>query len=38
MAELHRRRRGVNIAMATVLLSLSALFYAITLVKFGGGS
>lgn len=32
-AELHRRRRQRNIAMLVVLLALSALFFAISLVK-----
>ncbi len=34
--ERHRRRRSRNLALAAVLLGLVALFYAITLVKFGG--
>jgi uncharacterized protein involved in exopolysaccharide biosynthesis len=33
-AEIHRRRRGRNIAMIIVLIALAALFYAITVVKF----
>ncbi len=32
-----RRRRGRSIAIAVVLAVLVALFYALTLVKFGGG-
>lgn len=32
-AEFRRRRRGRNIAMLVVLLGLSALFYAIAMVK-----
>lgn len=36
-AELRRRRRGRNIALLVVLLALSALFYAIAIVKLGGG-
>ncbi len=32
----NRRRRSRNLALAAVLLALVALFYAITLVKFGG--
>lgn len=32
-AALRRRRRGRNIAMLVVLLALSALFYAIAMVK-----
>ncbi len=36
MSEPHRRRRSRNLALAAVLLGLVALFYAVTLVKFGG--
>ena len=32
----HGRRRSRNLALAAVLAALVALFYAITLVKFGG--
>ncbi len=32
-AEFRRRRRGRNIAMLVVLLALSALFYAVAVVK-----
>ncbi len=32
-AEAHRRRRGRNIAMLVVLVALSCLFFAITVVK-----
>ncbi len=32
----HRRRRSMNLALAAVLLGLVVLFYAVTLVKFGG--
>ncbi len=34
----HGARRGRNLALAGVLLGLVALFFAITLVKFGGAS
>lgn len=34
--EPQRRRRSRNLALAAVLLGLVVLFYAITLVKFGG--
>ena len=37
IADLHRRRRGRNFALAGVLLGLVALFFAVTLVKLGGG-
>ena len=32
-----RRLRAKNLALLTALLALVALFFAITLVKFGGG-
>ncbi len=34
--EQRRRRRNKNIALALILLALAALFYVITLVRFGG--
>lgn len=36
--ELRRRQRVKNIAVASALVALVALFYLITLVKLGGGS
>ncbi len=38
VTDLHRRRLGKNLAVAGVLFALVALFFAITVVKFGGGS
>ena len=38
ITEHHKRKRGVNLALAALLLGLVLLFFAITLVKFGGGS
>ena len=38
ITERHKRKRGINLALAAVLLGLALLFFAITLVKFGGGS
>ncbi len=35
-SELGRRRRGRNIALLVCLLALSALFYAIAIVKLSG--
>jgi hypothetical protein len=35
---LRRRRRGRNLMVLGVLLALSALFYAITVVKIGQGT
>ena len=34
---LKKSRRGRNIALALVLLGFVALFYAITIVRIGGG-
>ncbi len=36
ITELHRRRLGKNLTVAGVLFALVALFFAITVVKFGG--
>ena len=38
ITEHHKRKRGMNLALAAVLLGRALLFFAITLVKFGGGS
>ncbi len=35
-SEMHRKRRGRNIALLLVLFGLVVLFYVITLVKLGG--
>ena len=35
-ADLRRRRRQKNIALALVLLGLVVIFYLVTLVKLGG--
>lgn len=35
--QLKRARRGRNIALALVILAFVALFYAITIVRIGGG-
>ncbi len=37
MSERHRRQRGKNIALLVVLLALVGIFYAVTLVRMGGG-
>ena len=37
ISERHRRQRGKNIALLVVLVALVGLFYAITLVRMGGG-
>jgi len=36
-SELHLRQRGKNIALLVVLLALVGIFYAVTLVRMGGG-
>ncbi len=33
--EFYKRRRSKNIALGVILLALAALFYLITIVKFG---
>ncbi len=38
LSEHHSRQRSKNYALAGALLALVALFFAITLVKFGGAS
>ncbi|MFP6743272.1 MAG: hypothetical protein VCD33_16890 [Alphaproteobacteria bacterium] len=38
VTELHKRRLGRNLAVAGVLMVLVVLFFAITIVKFGGAS
>ncbi len=37
ISERHRRQRGNNIALLVVLLALVGIFYAVTLVRMGGG-
>ena len=34
-SEMHRARRGRNLALLAVLLALVVLFYAVTLVRMG---
>jgi hypothetical protein len=38
VTELRRRQRGRNIALLIALLAVAALFYAIAIVKLGGGT
>ena len=38
IGELHRRRLSKNLTVAGLLLALVVLFFAITMVKFGGTS
>jgi len=37
VGELHRRRRGRNLALAGFLLGLVVLFFVITIAKISGG-
>ena len=37
LSEQHKRRRVRNIVLLTVLLGLVALFYAMSIVRMGGG-
>ncbi len=37
LSDRHRRQRGKNIALLVVLLALVGIFYAVTLVRMGGG-
>ena len=36
-SDMHKKRRGRNIAMLIALAGLVVLFYVITIVKLGGG-
>jgi hypothetical protein len=36
ISDLHRKRRGRNIAIAAVLVCLAALFFFITIIRLGG--
>ncbi len=38
ITEHHRRKRRLNLTVAALLLGFALLLFAITLVKFGGGS
>jgi hypothetical protein len=38
VTELYKRRLGRNLAVAGVLMALVVLFFAITIVKFGGAA
>lgn len=38
ISELHRRRLSKNLTVAGLLLALVVLFFAITMVKFGGAA
>ena len=36
-SERHQLQRGKNVALVVVLLALVGIFYAVTLVRMGGG-
>ena len=36
-SEMHRQRRGKNIALAAVLFGMVVLFYVVAIVKMSGG-
>jgi len=38
ITEHHKRKRRLNLTVAALLLGFALLLFAITLVKFGGGS
>ncbi|WP_170920733.1 hypothetical protein [Enhydrobacter aerosaccus] len=35
-SDMHRRQRGKNLFMFTVLLALAAVFFVLTMVRMGG--
>lgn len=37
LSEMHRKRRGRNIALALALGGLMVLFYVVSIIKMGGG-
>ena len=37
LSERHRKRRGRNIALATVIFALAGLFYVIAIYRMSGG-
>lgn len=37
-SDMHRRRRGRNIALAAVIFALAALFYVMSIVRMGAGN
>lgn len=37
-SEMHRKRRGRNIALAVVIFALAALFYVMSIVRMSGGA
>lgn len=37
VSDMHRKRRGRNIALAVVIFALAALFYVMSIVRMSGG-
>ncbi len=37
-SDMHRKRRGRNIALAAVIFALAGLFYVISIVRMSGGA
>jgi hypothetical protein len=38
LSDLHRKRRGRNIALACAIFALAALFYVLSIVRMSAGS
>ena len=38
VSDMHRKRRGRNIALAAVIFALAALFYVMSIVRMSGGA
>tara|TARA_Y100001934_G_scaffold101065_1_gene124290 strand:+ start:453 stop:596 length:144 start_codon:yes stop_codon:yes gene_type:complete len=38
ISDMHKKRRGRNIALAVVIFALSALFYVMSIVRMSGGT
>jgi len=37
ISDMHKKRRGRNIALAVVIFALAALFYVMSIVRMSGG-
>lgn len=38
MSDMHRKRRGRNIALACAIFALAGLFYVLSIVRMSGGA
>ncbi|MGB0631745.1 MAG: hypothetical protein ACPGRZ_13730 [Alphaproteobacteria bacterium] len=38
MSDMHKKRRGRNIALAVIIFALAALFYVMSIVRMSGGA